>query len=94
MSQMKILSAKQIKALYAFTIENEPIASLDLMERAAHQFVNWYCKQFPDTQKKVFIFCGMGNNGGDGLAVARLLHQRFYNVVLFPPCVGPVLGTF
>ena len=80
---MKILSAKQIKALDAFTIESEPITSLDLMERAANQFTNWICNQFPDTQKKIYIFCGMGNNGGDGLAIARLLHQRFYNVVLF-----------
>ncbi len=80
---MKILSAAQIKALDAFTIENEPITSIDLMERASNQFTNWFCDQFPDTQKKVYIFCGMGNNGGDGLAVARLLHQRFYNVVLF-----------
>lgn len=80
---MKILSAEQIKQLDAFTIQQEPIASLDLMERASLQFTNWFCNKFPDTEKKVFIFCGMGNNGGDGLAVARMLHQRFYNVVLF-----------
>ncbi len=80
---MKILSAKQIKALDAATINNEPISSLNLMERASHQFVNAFCHHFPDTEKKVFIFCGMGNNGGDGLAVARILHQRFYSVILF-----------
>ena len=80
---MKILSAEQIRALDAYTIDNEPIASLDLMERASITFVNWMEKNFPSGDFNIYIFCGPGNNGGDGLAIARLLHHRFYNVILY-----------
>lgn len=80
---MKILSASQTRALDAYTIEHEPITSIDLMERASLTFVNWFVKQFPSTEKTVYIFCGIGNNGGDGLAVARLLQQRFYTVEIY-----------
>lgn len=79
---MKILSAEQIRALDAFTIKEEPIASIDLMERASLTFVNWFVEQFPNEDIPVQIFCGIGNNGGDGLAIARLLHQRFYTVAI------------
>ena len=77
---MKILSVAQIKELDAYTIAHEPIASIDLMERASLVFVKWFVEQFPNQDVPVHIFCGTGNNGGDGLAVARLLHQRFYNI--------------
>ena len=80
---MKILSASQIRALDAYTIEHEPIASIDLMERASLTFVLWFVKQFPDTEKTIYIFCGIGNNGGDGLAIARLLQQHFYTVEIY-----------
>lgn len=75
---MKILSASQIRELDAYTIENEPIASIDLMERAAATFTGWFVQSFPDVNRPVAIFCGIGNNGGDGLAAARMLHQQFY----------------
>lgn len=80
---MKIFSAEQIRDLDAHTIENEPIASIDLMERAASVFTDWFCEHYPDEDRPVAVFCGIGNNGGDGLAVARLLHRRFYNVTVF-----------
>lgn len=81
---MKILSAKQIKNWDAFTIQNEPISSIQLMERAALAFVNWFSQHYPDVQKTVIkVFCGSGNNGGDGLAIARLLHQKRYDVEIF-----------
>ncbi len=80
---MKILSAEQIRALDAYTIEHEPISSLDLMERAASVFTDWLTDRFPTALGKVAIFCGPGNNGGDGLVVARLLYQRFYEVSLY-----------
>ena len=79
---MKILSAEQVRELDAYTIENEPIASIDLMERAALTFVYWFTDQFPEEDRPVHIVCGIGNNGGDGLAAARLLHQRFYQVTV------------
>ncbi len=85
---MKILTADQIRALDAHTIANEPVASIDLMERAALAFVNWFTTKFPDTDRPVCIVAGPGNNGGDGLAVARMLHQRFYTVHLYRCHIG------
>lgn len=79
---MKILSTAQIKAVDAFTMAQEPIASIDLMERAAHHFVNWYVAHF----KPLFpikVFCGMGNNGGDGLAIARMLHEKGFEASVY-----------
>ncbi|MEQ1587845.1 MAG: NAD(P)H-hydrate dehydratase [Cyclobacteriaceae bacterium] len=76
---MKILSADQIKAWDAHTILEESIASIELMERASRAFVNWFIERYDATQK-VGIICGTGNNGGDGLAIARLLHDWNYAV--------------
>lgn len=77
---MKILSAIQTRALDAFTIENEPIASIDLMERASIAFTENFIATFKrDSISKVLVFCGPGNNGGDGLAVSRLLLQNAYH---------------
>ncbi len=76
---MKILSVEQIRALDAYTIAHEPIASIDLMERAARVFTDWLVEKFPDVNRPVYVVCGSGNNGGDGLAVARMLAQKFYN---------------
>ena len=81
--KMKILSAAQIRALDQYTIEQEPIPSIDLMERASLTFVDWFVHKFSDDTVPVSIFCGPGNNGGDGLAVARLLYRRFYTVKVF-----------
>lgn len=77
---MMLLSANQIKAWDAFTTQHELISSIDLMERASLTFVNWYTDVFNNTNVPVDIFCGNGNNGGDGLAIARLLRDRFYIV--------------
>ncbi|MCB9246519.1 MAG: NAD(P)H-hydrate dehydratase [Flavobacteriales bacterium] len=69
----QILNAGQIRELDAFTIQNEPISSIDLMERAAQACVDQLLFDFPNCHSWV-IWCGTGNNGGDGLAIARLLH--------------------
>ncbi|HTH55311.1 MAG TPA: NAD(P)H-hydrate dehydratase [Cyclobacteriaceae bacterium] len=76
---LKILSAPQVRELDKYTIENEPIAPINLMERACHAFVNWFVQQV-QMEKKIGIVCGTGNNGGDGLGIARLLLERGYNV--------------
>ncbi len=76
---MKILSAEQIRKADQFTIKNEPIRSIDLMERASMAFVTWFENNF-SRERKVFIFCGTGNNGGDGLAVSRILSFRKWNI--------------
>jgi NAD(P)H-hydrate epimerase len=72
---LKILNVQQLKAADAYTIEQEPIAAIDLMERAAQQCVAWLLKHLP-AGKDVFVFCGKGGNGGDGLAIARLLTEQ------------------
>ncbi len=74
---MKILSTEQIRALDRYTIEHEPIPSIDLMERASTALTDLLCDRVM-TNEQVMVFCGMGNNGGDGLAVARQLIQRGY----------------
>ena len=71
---MKIFSAAQIKKWDAFTIENEPITAIDLMERAAMACSRWILDH-KYHQREFLVFCGNGNNGGDGLAIARLLIQ-------------------
>ncbi|MAT53734.1 MAG: bifunctional ADP-dependent NAD(P)H-hydrate dehydratase/NAD(P)H-hydrate epimerase [Saprospirales bacterium] len=77
---MKILTAEQIRQADAYTIANEPITSIELMERAARTFAKWFERQFPDKERQVIVFCGPGNNGGDGLAIARMLIREFYDV--------------
>ena len=77
---MKIFTTEQIRAWDAYTIEKEPIASVELMNRAAQVFTDWLVRFYPDSERPVCILAGTGNNGGDGIAVARLLHQKFYSV--------------
>lgn len=79
---MKLLSASQLRAADAYTIEHEPIASVDLMERASNAFVSAFLNVFPEASE-VTVLCGTGNNGGDGLVIARLLHQAGWNVRCF-----------
>ena len=64
--------------LRAYTIAHEPIASIDLMERASKAFVGWFVNHFPEKNKSISIYCGTGNNGGDGLAIARILDEQGY----------------
>jgi len=79
---MKILPVEKIRAADAYTIQNEPIPSIDLMERAAMQCFRWIKKQVDRKQELVF-FCGSGNNGGDGLVAARLLALKKYSVRVY-----------
>lgn len=77
---MKILTSEQIRRIDAETIKREGIPSLELMKRAATAFYNRFTERFPDRGTPVLIFAGVGNNGGDGLVVARLLHKSGYSV--------------
>ena len=70
---MKIPDIKTARLADAYTIENEPISSVDLMERAATQAYFWLMRNLKSKEVSIKIFCGMGNNGGDGLVLARLL---------------------
>jgi len=79
---MKIFSASQIRACDTYTIHASKISSYELMEKAATQCVAWINNNLPaDT---VFIvLCGSGNNGGDGLAITRMLHRQGYSAKAF-----------
>lgn len=79
---MKIFTAPQIRELDKYTIEHEPISSIDLMERAATAICNEIKKDF-STEVPIMVFAGPGNNGGDALAVARLLANNRYNVTAY-----------
>lgn len=79
---MKIFSASQIKACDAYTIHAAGIQSLELMERAADACVKWIAEFLP-SDALFIVLCGPGNNGGDGLAITRLLHRQGYGAKAF-----------
>ena len=92
---MKILSIDKVREADRYTIENEPISSADLMERAAGQVFEWLMAHV-SKDRNIKIFCGNGNNGGDGLVVARRLSEvgvpnhvyllkAFHSEADFPP---------
>jgi ADP-dependent NAD(P)H-hydrate dehydratase / NAD(P)H-hydrate epimerase len=72
---MKIPAVGQIKEADAYTIKHEPIVSIDLMERAAGKCFQWIVMNY-GRSVTYKIFCGTGNNGGDGLAIARLMAEK------------------
>jgi hydroxyethylthiazole kinase-like uncharacterized protein yjeF len=71
---MKILSATQTREADLYTIQNEPVSSVNLMERASRLCTEWLLKMF-DESFAFLIVCGNGNNGGDGLCIARQLND-------------------
>ena len=77
---MKIYSTIQIKELDRYTMENEPIESFQLMNRASSLFFERFCSEV-SRNKRVYIFAGFGNNGGDALAIARFLSDSGFNSV-------------
>jgi NAD(P)H-hydrate epimerase len=79
----KIFETSQIKGIDQYTIENEPIDSIDLVERAATVFVNEFCRHFTSHQNRIYVFAGQGNNGADALAVSRMLTEKDYNVFTY-----------
>lgn len=79
---MKIFTAPQIKALDRRTIKEQNLQTLELMERSAKAFTTWFVKKY-DFRQKIQVLCGIGDNGGDGLAIARLLYERDYPVTVY-----------
>lgn len=77
----KILSASQIRQLDKLTIEHKPIPSIDLMETAANECTKWLLRNI--SADSFLVLAGKGNNGGDGLAIARLLHNQGKEVQVF-----------
>ena len=79
---MKILPVDKIREADAYTIREEPIADIDLMERAATACYYWLIRNIPH-DRRVLVFCGTGNNGGDGLAIARMMSAKGYRAEVF-----------
>lgn len=77
---MKIFSKEQIYEGDKLTAERQDISSTELMERAGIQIFNWIHLRMQGAQVPIHVFCGIGNNGGDGLVVARHLITHGYNV--------------
>ncbi|MGI4020134.1 MAG: NAD(P)H-hydrate dehydratase [Janthinobacterium lividum] len=75
---LKLVTASQMHGADMHTITSEPINSVDLMERACKAFVEVFCNHFADKNISISVYCGTGNNGGDGLAIARLLKANQY----------------
>lgn len=75
-----VLPVEKIREWDKYTISNEPISSIDLMERASRVFANWLIDRGLAGEGKILVVASKGNNGGDGLAVARLLTEKFYDV--------------
>ncbi len=82
---LSILPGHLIAALDKKYVQKEQISSWELMERAANAFSTWFLENYSGRKREVFVFAGPGNNGGDGLAIARLLFDKGYavTVVLF-----------
>ena len=79
---MKILSCTQQKEADTYTIAHESISSIDLMEKAATLITEAICKRW-DKSHRIVVFAGAGNNGGDAVAVARMLFQKNYDVEVY-----------
>ncbi|WP_223607505.1 NAD(P)H-hydrate dehydratase [Chryseobacterium sp. OSA05B] len=79
---MKIFTAEQIRRWDTFTISHEPVSSIQLMERASEALAGWISENCKN-HKKIAVFCGNGNNGGDGFAVARILYMKGFDVDVF-----------
>lgn len=80
---MKLFSKEQIYEGDKLTTERQNISSTDLMERAGTQIFNWIHMRMQGAQVPIHVFCGIGNNGGDGLVLARHLITHGYNVVTY-----------
>lgn len=80
---MKIFSAEQLYEADKTTVEKQQITSEELMERAGTQIFQWLHQRLKGAPVPIRIFCGIGDNGGDGLVLGRLLLEHGYNVIVY-----------
>jgi NAD(P)H-hydrate epimerase len=76
---LQLLTSSQTREADAYTIKTRPISSLDLMESASNAFIRVFKEEVPNIDSLISVYCGTGNNGGDGLAIARLLKENAYD---------------
>jgi ADP-dependent NAD(P)H-hydrate dehydratase / NAD(P)H-hydrate epimerase len=79
---MKLFTCKQIAEIDQLTMQLEPISSIDLMERASFKIADWLIHHI-DRDRQVLLFAGPGNNGGDALAVGRMLAWSNLNCTIY-----------
>ena len=80
---MELVTAAQMRAIETEAIESDRVTGIDLMERAGQGVVDGIFEEWPEIEKggrRALVLCGPGNNGGDGFVVARLLHERGWDV--------------
>lgn len=77
----KLINQEQVRSADAFTIKNRDISSIELMEAASMAFVAEFVQEIKAVETPINILCGKGNNGADGLAIARILQDKGYNSV-------------
>lgn len=77
----KLITSTQMQSVDAYTINKKQISSIELMEAASVAFVNAFMQEVPEPAESIAVLCGKGNNGGDGLAIARILRDRGYSQI-------------
>lgn len=75
----KLITSEQTRSADVFTIAKKQISSIELMEAASVAFVNAFIQEVTEPAASIAVLCGKGNNGGDGLAIARILRDRGYS---------------
>lgn len=85
---MKIFRSEQIKKIDSYTIIHEPVAPFALMERAANELFT-HIASLVNRNDNIIVFAGTGNNGGDGLAIARMLLNASYRVTVYIINISP-----
>lgn len=75
----KLINSEQMRSADAYTIGKKQITSIELMEAASVAFVDAFMQEVTESSESIAVLCGKGNNGGDGLAIARILRNRGYN---------------
>ncbi len=84
-----VLNIEQIREWDKFTIENEPVSSIDLMERAATAFTKRFLEVIEKENPNILIVASKGNNGGDGLVTGRLLNEKGYTADILIADIQP-----
>ena len=81
----QVVTCQEMKSCDSYTIERMGVPSCVLMERAALKVVEELEKRFTteNIKQKILCVCGSGNNGGDGVAIARILHQHGYQSAIY-----------